>query len=151
MDKVLSILTKVFAVVILVVVGVMVCILYGEKYMLVQGAESTIENSIYSSDDLEIAIDKIDIKNNKIGVTIKNKSNNTLEVSLRDLKINNIEYIAVYSAKVSGGETNTQEINIRKSGTEEVDKVTVIEFEFRVNNRHNIDLTINVSDVSKNE
>lgn len=151
MDKVLSILTKVFAVVILVVVGVMVCILYGEKYMLVQGAESTIENSIYSSDDLEIAIDKIDIKNNKIGVTIKNKSNNTLEVSLRDLKINNIEYIAVYSAKVSGGETNTQEINIRKSGTGEVDKVTVIEFEFRVNNRHNIDLTINVSDVSKNE
>lgn len=151
MDKVLSILTKVFAVVILVVVGVMVCILYGEKYMLVQGAESTIENSIYSSDDLEIAIDKIDIKNNKIGVTIKNKSNNTLEVSLRDLKINNIEYIAVYSAKVSGGETNTQEINIRKSGTREVDKVTVIEFEFRVNNRHNIDLTINVSDVSKNE
>lgn len=151
MDKVLSILTKVFAVVILVVVGVMVCILYGEKYMLVQGAESTIENSIYSSDDLEIAIDKIDIKNNKIGVTIKNKSNNTLEVSLRDLKINNIEYIAVYSTKVSGGETNTQEINIRKSGTGEVDKVTVIEFEFRVNNRHNIDLTINVSDVSKNE
>lgn len=151
MDKVLSILTKVFAVVILVVVGVMVCILYGEKYMLVQGAESTIENSIYSSDDLEIAIDKIDIKNNKIGVTIKNKSNNTLEVSLRDLKINNIEYIAVYSAKASGGETNTQEINIRKSGTGEVDKVTVIEFEFRVNNRHNIDLTINVSDVSKNE
>lgn len=151
MDKVLSILTKVFAVVILVVVGVMVCILYGEKYMLVQGAESTIENSIYSSDDLEIAIDKIDIKNNKIGVTIKNKSNNTLEVSLRDLKINNIEYIAVYSAKVSGGETNTQEINIRKSGTGEVDKVTVIEFEFRVNNRHNIDLTINVSDVSRNE
>lgn len=151
MDKVLSILTKVFAVVILVVVGVMVCILYGEKYMLVQGAESTIENSIYSSDDLEIAIDKIDIKNNKIGVTIKNKSNNTLEVSLRDLKINNIEYIAVYSAKVSGGETNTQEINIRKSDTGEVDKVTVIEFEFRVNNRHNIDLTINVSNVSRNE
>lgn len=151
MDKVLSILTKVFAVVILVVVGVMVCILYGEKYMLVQGAESTIENSIYSSDDLEIAIDKIDIKNNKIGVTIKNKSNNTLEVSLRDLKINNIEYIAVYSAKVSDGETNTQEVNIRKSGTGEVDRVTVIEFEFRVNNRHNIDLTINVSDVSRNE
>ena len=151
MDKVLSILTKVFAVVILVVVGVMVCILYGEKYMLVQGAESTIENSIYSSDDLEIAIDKIDIKNNKIGVTIKNKSNNTLEVSLRDLKINNIEYIAVYSTKVSDGETNTQEVNIRKSGTGEVDRVTVIEFEFRVNNRHNIDLTINVSDVSRNE
>lgn len=151
MDKVLSILTKVFAVVILVVVGVMVCILYGEKYMLVQGAESTIENSIYSSDDLEIAIDKIDIKNNKIGVTIKNKSNNTLEVSLRDLKINNIEYIAVYSAKVSDSETNTQEVNIRKSGTGEVDRVTVIEFEFRVNNRHNIDLTINVSDVSRNE
>lgn len=151
LDKALNILTRVLAVFIVLVISVMISTLYNKKYMLVQGAEKTLDNSIYSSNDLEIAVTNIDLTNENMDLIVKNKGDKVISLVLKDIQINNSDYNINYKVDIKPQNTETQTINITKNDIQNIGKINKMEFKFTVNNRHDIDLEINIAEKGKDE
>lgn len=149
LDKFLDISTRVFAVALILLTTFLIIKLYQNKYMLVQGQEQTLKNSLYSNKDLEIAINELDIENNEFILTIKNKGKKSLKVEIDSLLLDDIKVNTHYSENIDSH--TTLESIVDFEDYRRLDKLKKIDISLKINNIHNIDLIINVTGIGKNE
>lgn len=149
LDKFLDISTRVFAVALILLTTFLIIKLYQNKYMLVQGQEQTLKNSLYSNKDLEIAINELDIENNEFILTIKNKGKKPLKVEIDSLLLDDIKVNTHYSENIDSH--TTLESIVDFEDYRRLDKLKKIDISLRINNIHNIDLIINVTGIGKDE
>lgn len=149
LDKFLDISTKVFAIALILLTAFLLIKLYQNKYMLVQGQEQTLKNSLYSNKDLEIAINDMDIENNEFILTIKNKSKKTLRVEIDSLILDNCNVTTHYDESVDAH--TTLESIVDFDDYRNLDGLKKIDISLKINSIHNIDLTINVMGKGKDE
>lgn len=149
LDKFLDISTKVFAIALILLTAFLLIKLYQNKYMLVQGQEQTLKNSLYGNKDLEIAIDDMDIENNEFILTIKNKSKKPLRVEIDSLMLDNCSVTTHYDESVEAH--TTLESIVDFDDYRNLDGVKKIDISLKINSIHNIDLTINVIGKGKDE
>ena len=143
LNKFLEIATKVLAVVIVLVTIFLLVKLYQNKYMLVHGQDKTLQGSIYSSKDLEIALMGIDISEGYMELVIKNKSAKTLNIDLEQLQINKERIDTTFYEDIDAKTTLEALVNIPDYET--LSNIDSVDFSFIVNNIHNIYLAITVN------
>lgn len=149
LDKFLDISTKVFAVALILLTTFLVIKLYQNKYMLVQGQEQTLKNSLYSNKDLELAINDLDIENNEFILTVKNKSKKDLRVEIVSLILDNCMVDIQYKETIDAHTTLESIVEFERYKS--IDDLTKIDLSLKINGVHNIDLTISVNGTDENE
>ena len=149
LDKFLDISTKVFAVALILLTTFLVIKLYQNKYMLVQGQEQTLKNSLYSNKDLELAINDLDIENNEFILTVKNRSKKDLRVEIVSLILDNCMVDIQYKETIDAHTTLESIVEFERYKS--IDDLTKIDLSLKINGVHNIDLTISVNGTDENE